>query len=788
MNLENPRTRRTLTVIIIVSAVVLVAAGGALWYLTRSPAPRPATPTPIAGGSPPPLILTPPASLEELAGRYPQIASLLRDPALASAYKEFMLAYQQGGLPAAESLARERGILGRNREVRITLVLDSPDSFPSVKAELDKFGILIEAAYKDQVDIAVPMQVIEQFAQTDDPGQLFTQLTGIQHVVKLRLPLPNRTDATALPSEAVTQTGALAWHQAGITGKGVKVGVLDLGFDGYQNLLGKTLPDQVTVKSFVSGQDVDQADEVHGTACAEIIHAMAPDAELYLAYYNGSLTGLGLAANWLAEQGVQIISHSASGLLGPMDGSGPQAQLVDEMTARGTLWVNASGNSATEHYRFTFNDKNGDGKHVFPDGKTTLLFNPPPEDARIVLNWNDWGGDATEDYDVLLYEDTGKLVAVSDDAQTGQPKDIPVEAIRMSKPARKSYYIVIVANKITRPAIFDLYAHNGRLGYTSADHSLGTPADARGSLTVGAIAWRDNRLEPFSSQGPTNDNRLKPDLVAPDRVTTLSYKREMFPGTSASAPHVAGAAALVLSRNPKLKPADVAGFLESNAVDMGPSGPDPAFGYGRLQLPPPAQAQAQPQPSPTQPPVIVTSRPIVEPPSQPPETPANASSAVVVLACLGLLMCGGAVGCLGGLALLLVWSRPKPRPAPMVAPPQRPPVPPLPVQPQWPQTVPAPKLSALALVGATGQRIVLRSGTSHVGRSPENEIHLDDVQISRRHAEMVWDGAQCAVTDLGSSNGTFVNGRRLAPNVPEVVRPGDRVSFGTASVWVIINQ
>ena len=96
--------------------------------------------------------------------------------------------------------------------------------------------------------------------------------------------------------------------------------------------------------------------------------------------------------------------------------------------------------------------------------------------------------------------------------------------------------------------------------------------------------------------------------------------------------------------------------------------------------------------------------------------------------------------------------------------------------------------SALALVGATGQRIVLRPGTSHVGRSSENDIYLDDVQISRRHAEMIWDGARCAVTDLGSSNGTFVNGRRLMPNVPEALRPGDQVSFGTASVWMITNQ
>ena len=200
--------------------------------------------TPTASGSPPPIILTPPASLEELAKRYPQIANLLKDPALSSAFKEFMVAYQQGGIAAAETLASERGLLSKNRELRITLVLDSADSAPDVTAELEKFGIVIEGAYRDQIDIAVPLQLIEEFAKTDDPGKLFSQLTGMKHIVKLRMPMGNRTDGVMLPSEAVTQTGALAWHQAGFTGKGVKVGVLDLGFDGYKNLLGKTLPEQ----------------------------------------------------------------------------------------------------------------------------------------------------------------------------------------------------------------------------------------------------------------------------------------------------------------------------------------------------------------------------------------------------------------------------------------------------------------------------------------------------------------------------------------------------------------
>ena len=77
-------------------------------------------------------------------------------------------------------------------------------------------------------------------------------------------------------------------------------------------------------------------------------------------------------------------------------------------------------------------------------------------------------------------------------------------------------------------------------------------------------------------------------------------------------------------------------------------------------------------------------------------------------------------------------------------------------------------------------------GKSNVGRTPENEVHLDDPQVSRRHAEITWDGVRCTVTDLGSSNGTFVNNRRLTPNWPETIRPGDRVLFGTSSTWTVV--
>ena len=52
--------------------------------------------------------------------------------------------------------------------------------------------------------------------------------------------------------------GADKWQAAGYTGQGIKIGILDQGFDGYRDLLGRELPFNVTAQSFVPGFDVDQ--------------------------------------------------------------------------------------------------------------------------------------------------------------------------------------------------------------------------------------------------------------------------------------------------------------------------------------------------------------------------------------------------------------------------------------------------------------------------------------------------------------------------------------------------
>ena len=63
-----------------------------------------------------------------------------------------------------------------------------------------------------------------------------------------------------------------------------------------------------------------------------------------------------------------------------------------------------------------------------------------------------------------------------------------------------------------------------------------------------------------------------------------------------------------------------------------------------------------------------------------------------------------------------------------------------------------------------------------VGRDSSNGVAINDAEMSRRHARLTFQGGKYVIEDVGSTNGSFVNGQRLAG--PYVLKPGDVVSFG----------
>jgi len=69
-----------------------------------------------------------------------------------------------------------------------------------------------------------------------------------------------------------------------------------------------------------------------------------------------------------------------------------------------------------------------------------------------------------------------------------------------------------------------------------------------------------------------------------------------------------------------------------------------------------------------------------------------------------------------------------------------------------------------------------------IGRDSTNEIAVNDAEVSRRHARLTFQGGKFVLEDLGSTNGTFVNGQRLTG--PRVLKSGEVISLGEQIVFV----
>jgi subtilisin family serine protease len=608
----------------------------------------------------PPLISTPPPSLEELATQYPKISRLLQDEKLDSVYKQFMIAFQEGGVDAAYDLAKKRGILNAQNQVKMTLELDTENT-QEIQDSLEAHGIHVTAASKNIIDISIPADVIKASLESDTPGAVFMEISGLEHIVRIRLPVQDIQDVGSVETEGVPVIGADVWQQAGFTGKGVKIGVLDVGFDKYRELLGSDLPSSVLARSFIDGVEIDQTGIEHGSAVAEIIHDIAPDAELVFAAYQTAAEKQA-AVDWLVSLNPDIISSSTGSTLGRRDDKSFLARMVDDVVAKGILWVNSSGNTGTSHYRAEFTDNNGDGYHEFEPDSQYMGF-IPIGGSTLALNWNDWDA-GTQDLDLYVYDKNGNEIASSTDRQNGPGSDAG-EFMYYEFPDKGPYYVSFYAVNVTRPLTIDFFLRDGALEYYTPEYSVNTPGDSRGALTVGAINWESEELEDYSSRGPTEDGRIKPDLVAPSGVSSAAYG-DTWDGTSASCPHVTGAAALVMQAFPDYTPQQVKDFLFSRAKDMDQNGEDSNTGYGALYLgDPPQITDNQPQPTQTREIVLVeptatkapkaTSAPKPTATSafieSPKKTVSKSGSSLTTLILLGCVVLPGFLG-LGGVGLL----------------------------------------------------------------------------------------------------------------------------------------
>ena len=494
-------------------------------------------------------------------------------------------AFQRGGAAEAAAKAGESGVELRGDKVRV-IVETAQGHGEDVAAAAHSLRATVEGTHGTLVQVLVPLAALDALARSG-PSQL------------IRPPLKAIPDVTG---QGVSLTNASGWQAQGVTGAGVKVAVLDLGFQGYQGLLGTELPPAVTAQSFRADGDITGAGQPHGTAVAEIVHEMAPGAQMYLANFDTEVE-LANASQWLTAQGVKVINASWGYFTsGPGDGTGVVDNIVTQSTAAGTLWSVAAGNHATKHWSGPFNDQDNNTWHEFQDtpfidegnqlnGFFGVLFAGDPAAAE--LRWDDPFGASCRDYDLYLKrtdDNTGLpiTVAASETRQNDGgcvPGANPVEQFAITVPVTDTYHLTIQKHAADTNANLDLYSAYQDIEYVVTAGSVLQPADNPNALTVGAVYWNSpNTIESFSSLGPTSDGRIKPDIAGPDGVSTATYGPSAFYGTSAASPHLAGAAALVKQRLPCYTPSQLKAFLETNVVDLGAAGKDNTFGSGRLLL------------------------------------------------------------------------------------------------------------------------------------------------------------------------------------------------------------
>lgn len=439
----------------------------------------------------------------------------------------------------------------------------------------------------------------QELFQCRIPAAGLWELAGNPVVRFVRPPLRPHTQAET--SEGVSLTGANLWHDLDpyrASSAGVKVCVLDLGFKNHNLLLGTELPATVRTRSFRADGDI-AAGEVHGTACAEIVHDMMPDAQLYLVNFNTELEHR-QAVEWLIGEKVDVISYSIAWFnAGDGKGTGPICQTVKRAADNGILWVGAAGNYAEDHWEGTFGDSDTDGWHNFSGGDEILHFYVPAyQPVAAFLNWDDWGvwngiyySGSIQDYDLYLYIWSGGNFIFVDKSENWQSGDEwPVEFIGYWYANAATYWGVAVRKySATRNCKLELftYGNSEAVEYNVPEGSLAIPADSEDCIAVGATdtVTLPDYYHPYSSRGPTHDGRVKPDFTAPSgvSVSNLTYGYRGFYGTSASAPHMAGGLALVKGKTPYGWD-EVRAILESRAVDLGPSGKDNQFGFGRLNV------------------------------------------------------------------------------------------------------------------------------------------------------------------------------------------------------------
>ena len=457
------------------------------------------------------------------------------------------------------------------------------------------------------------------------------ELAALPEVRRVRHRVPHLTRKIDTSEGDVTHGAVSARSFYGVDGTGVKVGVISDGVDSLAALQASgDLPPSVQILPGQAGT----GDE--GTAMLEIVHDLAPGAEL--AFATAVIDEAQFAQNILdlAAAGCDVIVDDILYLDESPFQDGPVAQAVDTVTAAGVLYFSSAGNegnvgdqtSGTWEGDFSPNGTPavlaGAGPvHDFGDGGQSIRIEFALA-APVVLIWAEHydlsTGDASTDFDLYALNDSlTTIFDASADVQDGVGGDD--FAFEILGPVFSNERLVVARfapGFTTSVPMFNLAVFGGELddalatngatrGHSAAVDAFSvaaTPAAAPyGATPPGPYPGEfgpGNESESFSSDGPrriilspagaelTPDDRTstggvvraEPDITAADGVSCATPGFDPFYGTSAAAPHAAAIAALLKSALPALTPAEVRAALVSSAIDIEDPGHDGVTGAG----------------------------------------------------------------------------------------------------------------------------------------------------------------------------------------------------------------
>ncbi len=517
----------------------------------------------------------------------------------------------------------------RVRDGYVTIEAVAADDTETLLRELEALGLQEGAAFGRMVSGRLPISALDEVAALD--------------ALRQARPAMAITRAGSVTSQGDAAMDAdFAREEEEVRGRRVTVGVLSDSYDCLGNAADDVASGDLPPEDRITILDDSACPEANdeGRAMMQLIRDVAPGAsQAFHTAFNGQPDFAGGILELAIEAGADIIVDDVIYPAEPMFQDGIIAQAVDEVKAAGVAHFSSSGNNGRNSWETAqgFNNSGIGGvtgvRHDFDPGPGTDILQTVRIGTGVTVfsfQWDEPFASASlsgepgsaSDLDIfLLFQGfffgiggierniiSGDPIEVFGVRNPGPPIDLQISIELVAGPPPEIMKYVIFDPPVDTigdpPTSFVVeYATNSSSSYGHAN--------AAGAAGVGAAFWRRTprfgvfppEIENFSSAGGTpilfdlEGQRIVPEIRAQPRVTgpdggvtTFFGGRNSFGeteqdgnhffGTSASAPHVAAVAALMLEANRRLSPDDIFEILGDTAIDMDdPVTPDFDIGF-----------------------------------------------------------------------------------------------------------------------------------------------------------------------------------------------------------------